>query len=79
MLNIGRRPTFSMSKQHFIEVHLFDFRDNLYGENLVVRFADRIREERRFESINALMEQLGRDQEQSKLVLQKIYGRTTSS
>ncbi len=74
MLNIGKRPTFSLDQQQYIEVHLFDFRSNLYGEILRIRFAERIREERRFDSIDALTDQLRRDQERSKQVLERMYG-----
>ncbi|MDX5326804.1 MAG: bifunctional riboflavin kinase/FAD synthetase, partial [Bacteroidota bacterium] len=55
MCNIGRRPTVS-GKEKTIEVNLFDFKDDLYGEKLRVDFVDFIRKERRFDHVEALSE-----------------------
>lgn len=60
MMNIGHRPTFDGIEQT-AEVNIFDFRDNLYGETLLVTFVRRIREERRFDSPELLAEQLDKD------------------
>ncbi len=61
MMNIGRRPTFEDEGRH-LEVHLFDLDTNLYGKELRVEFVGRVRNERRFESVEALQEQLSRDE-----------------
>ncbi len=60
MLNIGHRPTFGGVETR-LEVHLFDFDGDLYGETLTVEFIDRLRDEQRFDGIEALKEQLDRD------------------
>lgn len=63
MMNIGTRPTFHGDKTT-LEVNLFDFSGNLYGELLTVSFVKRLREERKFESEKALMQQLEKDREE---------------
>ena len=62
MMNIGNRPTFDGIEQT-VEVNIFDFNENLYGEILLVTFVSRIREEHRFESPEQLAEQLTKDRE----------------
>ena len=62
VVNLGSRPTFEEGER-LLEVHLLDFRGELYGRELAVDFADRIREVRRFESVDALREQIARDAE----------------
>jgi riboflavin kinase/FMN adenylyltransferase len=58
--NLGVRPTFH-GEEEILEVHLLDVDLDLYGEALRVEFAFRIREERRFESVDALIEQIHDD------------------
>jgi riboflavin kinase/FMN adenylyltransferase len=58
--NIGTCPTFDNSELS-LEVHLLDFNGDLYGENLEVEFVARLREERRFPSIEALAAQIHAD------------------
>ena len=60
MLNIGTRPTLSGQKQT-IEVHIIDFEKEIYGDTLIIRFRKRLRDERKFESINELKAQLELD------------------
>ena len=60
MLNIGTRPTLSGEKQT-IEVHILDFEKDIYGDTLIIRFRKRLRDERKFESINELKAQLELD------------------
>lgn len=62
MLNIGSRPTVNRNADHrSIEVHLFDFESDIYGEHLELIFFRKLREEQKFESLDALKEQLARD------------------
>ncbi len=62
MLNIGSRPTVNHNADHrSIEVHLFDFDSDIYGEHLELIFFRKLREEQKFESLDALKEQLARD------------------
>lgn len=66
--NLGFRPTFA--EQNFsIEAYLFDFDGDLYGEQVRLHIVFRVRGERRFESKEALVEQIGRDVEQVKGML----------
>lgn len=58
--NIGTCPTFE-NGEFSLEVHLLDFSGDLYGENLGVEFVARLREERRFPSIEALAAQIHAD------------------
>jgi riboflavin kinase/FMN adenylyltransferase len=60
MMNIGQRPTFGGTQQA-IEVHLFDFQGDVYGQQLSVDFIFRQREERQFPSPEALEQQLRQD------------------
>ena len=60
MMNIGMRPTFD-GHQQTLEVHIFRLSEDLYGQQLLVSFVERLREEQRFESIEALMSQLQQD------------------
>lgn len=62
MLNIGTRPTFNHNADHrSVEVHLFDFQGNIYNKAITVIFIDKIREEQKFSSADALTEQLKKD------------------
>jgi riboflavin kinase/FMN adenylyltransferase len=65
MMNIGTRPTFDGNHQT-LEVNIFDFDKDLYGKSLCVEFVSRLREERRFDSMEALREQLEKDEIQAK-------------
>jgi riboflavin kinase/FMN adenylyltransferase len=59
VLNVGERPT--LGAGFSVEAHLFDFDDDLYGARLRVHLCARLREERRFDGIDALRAQIGRD------------------
>ena len=58
--NIGIRPTVD-GKEPLLEVHVFDFDENIYGRLLTVTFRHKIRDERTFESLDALKAQIGYD------------------
>jgi len=66
--NIGPNPTFGELAQK-IEVHLIDFKDNLYGESLAVEFVERIRAVRTFNGVGELVQQLHRDIEAAKSIV----------
>ena len=62
MLNIGLRPTLSNGENgKSIEVHIFDFKHQIYGKDVKVRFVGRIRDEVKFSSVEHLVEQLKKD------------------
>jgi len=70
MLNIGLRPTMRESDgQSTIEAHLIDFGSDLYGKNVTVRFRERLRDEMKFENVDALVAQLERDREKTRALL----------
>lgn len=58
--NIGIRPTFEESKLT-VETHLFDFNDDLYGKKVGVSFVERLRDEKRFASVDELVAQIEHD------------------
>ncbi|MGH7613728.1 MAG: bifunctional riboflavin kinase/FAD synthetase [Gemmatimonadales bacterium] len=60
MMNQGPRPTFGVAERG-LEVHLFDFAEELYGETVLVEWVRRLREVRTFASREALLEQLAHD------------------
>jgi riboflavin kinase/FMN adenylyltransferase len=59
--NIGHRPTFGGDPELSVETHVFDFDEEIYGEKIRIRFLHRLREEKRFESLDALRAQIDRD------------------
>ncbi|MGL5957464.1 MAG: bifunctional riboflavin kinase/FAD synthetase [Phocaeicola sp.] len=69
MMNIGIRPTLDNGIHQSLEVHLLDFSDNLYGHTLQVEFVSYLRAEQKFESIEALKDQLVKDRE----VVRKMF------
>jgi riboflavin kinase/FMN adenylyltransferase len=68
MMNLGGRPTFG-EVGRALEVHLFDASGDWYGEGVAVEFIRRLRDTTRFQSVEALVEQLGRDAEHARLAL----------
>jgi riboflavin kinase/FMN adenylyltransferase len=64
--NIGRRPTVYEDFATTIETYVLDFSSNVYGERVRLFFLERLREERRFPSVMALTEQIGRDIETAR-------------
>lgn len=68
MMNIGVRPTFG-EDERTLEVNIFDFDEEIYGETIQVRFIDRIRDEKKFDGVEALKTQLASDKRQSLKIL----------
>lgn len=72
--NIGVRPTFEdHPQQPVVEAHLLDFPSSrqLYGQQLMLTFIDRLRDERRFDGPEQLLQQIGRDIERARELLEK--------
>ena len=61
MMNIGHRPTIG-TKNKSIEVHLFNFNEDIYGQVISIKMISKIRDEKKFSSIQALKEQLVKDE-----------------
>jgi len=63
--NIGSNPTFEEVERR-LEVHLMQFSGNLYGKKIRVDFLGKLRDETKFSSVEALVEQIQRDIEQAR-------------
>lgn len=63
MCNIGTRPTVNAGRDRTVETNIFDFDEDIYGLDLKVTFLRKIRDERRFASLDALKAQLIQDRE----------------
>ncbi len=63
MLNIGRRPTLDNGSERSVEVNIFDFSGNIYGQRLRVEFKNFVRRERKFDSLDDLKRQLASDRQ----------------
>jgi riboflavin kinase/FMN adenylyltransferase len=67
--NLGNRPTFDAGRS--VEVHLFDFDGDLYGSEMRIGFATRIRGEQKFDGLDSLKAQIARDCDSAKNALQR--------
>jgi riboflavin kinase / FMN adenylyltransferase len=68
-VNVGVRPTFGTGRSVLIEAYLLDQEVDLYGRELTVEFLERLRGERRFDSAEALIEQMHEDVRRSRAIL----------
>ena len=73
MLNVGTRPTLHNGQQRSIEVHLFDFDGDLYGQTITIELLHHLRKEQEFATIEALQQQLATDEEQCRRLLQTSF------
>jgi len=71
VVNIGNRPTFNLTGT-VVEAHLLNFEGDLYGEELTLQFIERLRDEQKFESLDALKIQIGKD----IAIAEKIFANT---
>jgi riboflavin kinase/FMN adenylyltransferase len=69
LVSIGVRPTFHAHGQRLVEVHLLDFDGDLYGACLELELHDRLRDERRFEDVAALVAQMRLDEAEARRLL----------
>lgn len=67
-VNVGVRPTFKTDLVVLVEAYLLDFEGDIYGEQLTIEFLARLRGERRFDSVEALIEQMHRDVDDARQV-----------
>ncbi len=68
MMSIGHNPTFHESHERTTEVNIFDFDEDIYGENVTVKCIERTRDEKKFNAIEELIQEMGHD----KITIQKI-------
>jgi riboflavin kinase/FMN adenylyltransferase len=69
--NFGRRPTFHAEDDVVLEAHLFDFSGDIYGKHLRVKLIERLREEKKFDGLDALKAQIASDCEKAREILGK--------
>jgi riboflavin kinase/FMN adenylyltransferase len=67
-INVGVRPTFQTGRGLLIEAYLLDFDGDLYGHTLRIAFLERLRGEKRFESVDELVAQMKLDVEQARAI-----------
>lgn len=67
-VSVGVRPTFETGRGLLVEVHLIDFSGDLYGRSLRVAFLERLRGEKRFESVRELVEQMWDDVDRARQI-----------
>ena len=71
MMNIGTRPTVDGTKQT-IEINFFDFKQDLYEQKITISLLHRMRSEQKFESIDALKNQLGKDKKTALAFIENL-------
>ncbi len=67
--SIGVRPTFESDGERTIEVHIFDFERDIYGEALTLEFVRRLRDEMKFDHVDALVAQMDDDAANARAIL----------
>jgi len=70
--SIGTRPTINESKSTLLEVHLFDFDQDIYGKHVQVSFLHKIRDEAKFDSLEILKEKIQQDVDIAKAYLAQM-------
>ena len=70
MLNIGFNPTFD-DKNWSVEVHLFDFNQNVYHKEITIAFVSRTRDEQKFDNLQSLINQLKDDEKEIRAILEE--------
>lgn len=71
MMNIGTNPTFTDANIVTLEVNIFNFDKEIYGEKIKVSFVERLRDEKKFKDVNELIKVIGEDKEDALQVLKK--------
>jgi riboflavin kinase/FMN adenylyltransferase len=67
-VNVGVRPQFETGRGELIEAYLIDWEGELYGRRIEIEFLKRLRGERRFPTVEALVEQMRRDVEAARAI-----------
>ena len=70
--SLGVRPTFESSGTRVLEVYLLDFTGDLYGKKLRVGFLRKLRDEKKFDSAEALVKQMDRDTTRARGILRRM-------
>jgi riboflavin kinase/FMN adenylyltransferase len=80
VVNLGLRPTVQSDQpQRVLEFHLFDFDQNLYGEEIELRFLEYLRPEKKFKDLAALRDQIARDVERAHVIFAEAKSKSQRS
>jgi riboflavin kinase/FMN adenylyltransferase len=71
-VNVGVRPTFESGRGLLVEAHLIGFEGDLYGQQLRIAFLERMRGEKRFDSVDELVEQMQRDLVEAQSIADRL-------
>jgi riboflavin kinase/FMN adenylyltransferase len=71
-VNVGVRPTFDTGRGLLVEAHLIGFDGDLYGQQLRIAFLERMRGEKRFDSVDELVEQMQRDVVEAREIAERL-------
>ena len=77
--SIGVRPTFDDGPERTIEAYLLNFSDDIYGQTVCLEFVQRLRGEEKFDTVEALLDQMNRDVVQTKDVLTRSAVQTVQN
>ena len=72
IMNIGFKPTVDEGKKRTVEIHLFDYEKDIYGQGLRTKVIERIRDEVKFNSLKELKSQILKDNEKAKIILESF-------
>jgi riboflavin kinase/FMN adenylyltransferase len=70
--SLGKNPTVTATQNYKLEVHLFDFHGDLYGQRISVHFLKKLRDEARYDDLNELVAQIERDAASAKTYLTSL-------
>ncbi|MGL6072267.1 bifunctional riboflavin kinase/FAD synthetase [Craterilacuibacter sp.] len=70
--SLGKNPTVSQSQDYKLEVHLFDFAGDLYGQRMTVRFLKKLRDEARYDDLDELVAQIEHDASSARSYLNNL-------
>jgi riboflavin kinase/FMN adenylyltransferase len=74
MANIGYRPTIRLDKHELTaEVHIFKFNRDIYGRHITMCFLEKLREEKKFEGLDRLKEQLLKDKNAACVLMDRLH------
>ena len=72
IMNIGFKPTVDEGQKRTVEIHLFDYEKDIYGQELRTKVIERIRDEVKFNSLKELKSQILKDNEKAKIILESF-------
>jgi len=72
VLNVGLRPTFNNRVEPIAEVHILEFENNIYGKDITIDFIQRLRDEKKFNSVEELKDQIRADIKEAKKNIKNI-------